>query len=305
MNYSIVIPTYNSENRITKTLEGIIKAEKPEKYEIIIIDNNCTDKTIEKVKELIPYAKIIKEEKQGLFYARERGILESKYEIIFFIDDDLYISENWFTSFLEIMKKKNIGLAAAKWFFPKEYEVPEICLKNKELFAIQEKIKKEEYFLSSMQCVRKEAYLFLKEKGFKQKLIGRNKYSKYSGGEDIEFSLALRYTPYLCEENKKAKGIHYLEKERLNYKNVVKLKEDSGYVLSKVAPLRYTYKFKYFTSYYYYKIRTFLSFIKICFLSKEERELFFIEKKTLLKNLDYTRYIEAEKEIREAKWNIL
>ena len=54
MKVSVVIPVYNEEKYIKNCLESLMKQEeKPD--EIIVVDNNCTDETINIVKK---YGKI-------------------------------------------------------------------------------------------------------------------------------------------------------------------------------------------------------------------------------------------------------
>jgi len=62
MKISVVIPAYNEEKLLKKTLESIRdQIEKP--FEIIVVDNNSTDKTAQVAKKM--GAIVIKEVKQG------------------------------------------------------------------------------------------------------------------------------------------------------------------------------------------------------------------------------------------------
>jgi glycosyltransferase involved in cell wall biosynthesis len=70
-----------------------------EDFEIIIVNNNCTDNTEEVVSEFINANKDynirqVFETNQGLSFARNRGIKEAKYDIITYIDDDGDASPN-------------------------------------------------------------------------------------------------------------------------------------------------------------------------------------------------------------------
>ena len=49
---SVVIPSYNREKRIIKTLESVLK-QSYKNYEIIIIDDNSSDNTYEVLKPYI------------------------------------------------------------------------------------------------------------------------------------------------------------------------------------------------------------------------------------------------------------
>ena len=50
---SIIIPTYNEEDRIPKSLEKISEYTKndPDKYEVIVVDDASTDNTSETAKK--------------------------------------------------------------------------------------------------------------------------------------------------------------------------------------------------------------------------------------------------------------
>lgn len=277
------------------------------KYEIIVVDNNSTDNTIDIVNSFnIKNIRIVKEEKQGLLYARDRGIKESQYEIIFFINDDILVMPNWITSHLKIFSENpKVGLAAAPLKFPNEYKISPLIDHFSEMYAVCKEIQNKDFFIVGMQVLRKETYEFLYKNGYKQKLIGRS-VNPFAGGEDIEFSLSLRYTPYICAKNNESYGIHYLGEDRLNMYNLLKLKQASGFILATIAPYRYVYKTR-FTSYYYYLIRTILAyfstFLKINKVNSIRRTEKLEQIKTLI--LRKRNYQDLEKEIRNADWNIL
>ncbi len=92
---SIIIPAYNEEKRLGKTLETILDylAGQKHSYEIIIIDDGSADGTIETTRKLIENnnnIKIIKNEKNmGKGYSVKRGMLEATGRYILFSDADL------------------------------------------------------------------------------------------------------------------------------------------------------------------------------------------------------------------------
>jgi len=101
-----VIPAYNSEDTILKTLEGFSHQTKlPE--EIIVVDNNSEDKTSERVKsfaENFPSLKVIiaKENKKGPSSARNKGVDLSCGDAIAFIDADEIPQKGW----VEVIEKE-------------------------------------------------------------------------------------------------------------------------------------------------------------------------------------------------------
>lgn len=106
MKVSVVIPAYNEEEYIEKCLENIAsQSEKPD--EIIVVDNNCIDKTIEIAQRF--GARIVKEEKQGMIYARNAGFDNAKYEILARIDADAILLKDWISKIKKAFNDPNLG----------------------------------------------------------------------------------------------------------------------------------------------------------------------------------------------------
>src|SRR3990170_5274074 len=98
MRVSLIIPVYNEEESIVKCLESIVnQEEKPD--EIIVVDNNCTDKTAEIAQKF--GARIVKEKKQGMIYTRNTGFDSAQYEILAKTDADAILPSNWISKIKE------------------------------------------------------------------------------------------------------------------------------------------------------------------------------------------------------------
>tara|TARA_B110000967_G_C18826155_1_gene531512 strand:- start:458 stop:1366 length:909 start_codon:yes stop_codon:yes gene_type:complete len=97
---SAIISTYNREKYLPKLFRSISKQDYLN-FEIIIIDNNSPGNTKELTEGFIknnPKLKIkyFLETKQGLSFGRNRGIKEANGDFIIFLDDDAFISNNYF-----------------------------------------------------------------------------------------------------------------------------------------------------------------------------------------------------------------
>ncbi|MGA2911568.1 MAG: glycosyltransferase family A protein [Candidatus Levyibacteriota bacterium] len=92
MKISVIIPAYNEEKRIETCLKNIVtQIEKP--FEVIVVDNNCTDKTAEIARKF--GAKIVKEKEQGTRSARDAGFNAAKGDIIARTDADTLVPLDW------------------------------------------------------------------------------------------------------------------------------------------------------------------------------------------------------------------
>lgn len=97
MKFSVIIPAYNEEVLISNAVKTVIANQKfiPRKeIEIIVVDNGSIDRTNQRAIEA-GADKVVSESKKGTNFARQRGFLESKGEIVAFLDVDCIVPENW------------------------------------------------------------------------------------------------------------------------------------------------------------------------------------------------------------------
>ena len=102
---SIIVPVYNGALTIEECIKSLLNLEYPEdKYEIIIVDNNSTDTTVEIVKKYP--VKLLHEGKQSSYAARNLGIKNAKGEIVAFTDADCIVDKMWLEQLVENFKDK-------------------------------------------------------------------------------------------------------------------------------------------------------------------------------------------------------
>lgn len=113
IDISVVICTYNRCESLKSTLDSFLKQECDGTfdYEVIIVDNNSKDKTKNVVEsynqKFNSHLKYVFEQNQGLSYARNRGIKESKGKIIAFTDDDCIVERRWLLKIWTKFKDNN------------------------------------------------------------------------------------------------------------------------------------------------------------------------------------------------------
>jgi glycosyltransferase involved in cell wall biosynthesis len=101
---SIIIPVFNGEKYVEKCLESVIRLEYPkESFEVIVVDNNSTDRTPDIIKKF-PFKYCI-EKKQGPSAARNLGVRIARGEILAFTDIDVIVKPNWLAQIAKAYKK--------------------------------------------------------------------------------------------------------------------------------------------------------------------------------------------------------
>lgn len=96
---SIVIPAYNEESHLRACLESIGR-QTTVPDEVIVVNNNSTDATVEIVQDF-PFVRVINEKQQGIAYARTTGFNAAQGEIIGRIDADTILPTDWVSQVLK------------------------------------------------------------------------------------------------------------------------------------------------------------------------------------------------------------
>lgn len=118
MKLSVIIPTYNPDKkRLEQTLAGLKNQTLDlNEWELIIIDNNSSN-NFQHQHDIYwhPFACVVNENRQGLTYARLRGVNESKGEAIVMVDDDNILNSNYLEEVLNIFdQSQHIGAIGGK-----------------------------------------------------------------------------------------------------------------------------------------------------------------------------------------------
>lgn len=101
LRVSAVVPAYNAEKHIARTIDSILSQSRPAD-EIIIIDDGSTDGTAQVVKSYGDKVQYIYQENSGASVARNTGIKAATSDWIAFLDGD----DEWLVEYLE----RQVGL---------------------------------------------------------------------------------------------------------------------------------------------------------------------------------------------------
>lgn len=119
MRISIVIPVYNEEKQLADCLRAIAKLRlKP--YEVIVVDNNSTDRTVH-IARRFKFVKIITAKRQGVVYARDRGFNAARGDIIGRIDADTRLPRDWTLRVAQIFDDQTVDAVSGAMSY---YDVP-------------------------------------------------------------------------------------------------------------------------------------------------------------------------------------
>ena len=122
MELSIIISTYNNAASLVRTLDSVAKQDADKAaWECVVVNNNSTDDTAEQVAKFAKEhteinIRLVDEPQQGLSYARNRGIAESKGQFLAFIDDDETINEGFVSAYIDLFRNHGafVGSGALK-----------------------------------------------------------------------------------------------------------------------------------------------------------------------------------------------
>lgn len=110
--FSIVIPVYNKEKFVTKTIESVLSQTFID-YEIIIVNDGSTDLSEAKISAFKDNRiKYYSKKNEGVALARNFGIEKATADYICFLDADDY----WYPTFLETMHRYSSELPEQKVF---------------------------------------------------------------------------------------------------------------------------------------------------------------------------------------------
>lgn len=106
LRLSLVIATYNRSASLLRTLESVACQQADASvWECIVVDNNSQDDTPDRVEAFRKAhpglnVKTVRETRQGLSHARNRGIAESRGEYLAIIDDDERINPGFIGAYI-------------------------------------------------------------------------------------------------------------------------------------------------------------------------------------------------------------
>lgn len=128
MNVSLVICTHNRAQQLGQVLCSLAKLEVDFVYEVIVVDNACTDNTKEIVTSFIRESDIpiqlAFEGRLGLSAARNTGWRLAKGEVVAFTDDDCYPASDFLAQINMSFKENDIKFLGGRVLLFDPHDLP-------------------------------------------------------------------------------------------------------------------------------------------------------------------------------------
>lgn len=106
---SVIIPTLNRADQLSKTLQSLAEQNSLADAEIIVIDNGSTDNTkfvIEQYSNQIPGLNYAYNDMPGLLTGRHLGITLAKGDVLCFLDDDVELNPDYVQNVAVLFKQR-------------------------------------------------------------------------------------------------------------------------------------------------------------------------------------------------------
>jgi glycosyltransferase involved in cell wall biosynthesis len=130
MQFSVIVCTYNRFQNLPACLGHLARQHGVDglEWEVVVVDNNSTDRTPEAVRELSRQLPIniryLREPQQGLNYARNRGVTESSGSYFSFIDDDIATDANWLAAVFSCFQRNDADAVGGRIHLDPSLKLP-------------------------------------------------------------------------------------------------------------------------------------------------------------------------------------
>ena len=133
---SVIMPCFNAGKFLVEAIESVLQQSYTH-TELIIVDDGSTDNSNAILKDYENRITVIRQERQGPYPARNKGIEKCNGEYVAFLDADDYWAEDCLKELYDTLHDKNCALAYCGWqnvgipgksgdpFIPSNYETPD------------------------------------------------------------------------------------------------------------------------------------------------------------------------------------
>lgn len=123
MDYSFIIPAFNEEQYLTRTIKSVqscLSTVNANDGEIIVVDNNSTDQTGEIARKL--GCKVVFEPVNQIARARNAGARDARGKMLLFLDADTVLPIETFRNAIDSVAERGIGAGGALLKFDSHHQ---------------------------------------------------------------------------------------------------------------------------------------------------------------------------------------
>lgn len=104
---SIIVAVYNAAESLEYCIQSLLALDYPQQQrEIIAIDNNSSDRSLEILQQFAASIRILQEPIRGAAAARNRGVMESQHPFIVFTDADCQVAQDWLKQLIKPLQEQ-------------------------------------------------------------------------------------------------------------------------------------------------------------------------------------------------------
>lgn len=120
MELSIIIVNFNRKEYLLKGLGSIFRSLKNPDFEVIVVDNNSSDGSVEAVREKFPAVQIIvNDQNQGFGAANNQAVKEARGEFLMLLNNDTCVLDGAIEKLVNFLRRHpEAGLIGAKLLKP-------------------------------------------------------------------------------------------------------------------------------------------------------------------------------------------
>ncbi len=200
---SIIILNYNGKHFLGDCISSVLKQSFKD-YEILVVDNNSIDGSVDYLDQYFPGVRIIKSDKNlGFAGGNNLGVKHTNSDLVVLLNNDTIVKENWLEELINAVDKENVAIASP--LILNEHTPMKYWDKKGSVNFLGHNImlifnKEEEIFSSSGACLI-----------FKKDILGLpfdDDYFAYS--EDVYLGLRARFLGYQVHHTNRSE-IYHLE----------------------------------------------------------------------------------------------
>ena len=236
MQVSIIIVNYNTKDLTKKAIQAVFDKTEGIEYEIIVVDNDSKDGSVEELKKTFQDKIIIIEPKENLGFGRANnlGIKQAKGKYVFLLNSDTELINNAIKIFFDYMEQnEQVGVCGGN-LYNKNYVPEDSYIMNRDtLFSFFYR-RYLELFFNALSLITKKvrscrfnysnkvkevgmivgADMFIRKTAFEKSGLFDENIFMY--GEDTDLNFRIRKSGYLIKSIPQAKIFHYSSKSSSN-----------------------------------------------------------------------------------------